>query len=216
MFTTVSKRHFLVILGFNVAYLAAAVIASMMVRNREFLFYIVVMVILLGAVLLVHRRVGLSAGLLWCMSAWGALHMAGGLITVPESWPIHGPNSVLYSVWLIEPYLKYDQLVHAFGFAVTTWLCWQGLRAAIISQQGDDAKEVRPTLGLMTLCAAAGMGFGALNEVVEFIATLTIEGTNVGGYENTGWDLVANLVGTVLAAFVIAFGSRRRDSTRSA
>ena len=44
------------------------------------------------------------------------------------------------------------------------------------------------------LCAAAGSGFGALNEVVEFIAVLTIPETNVGGYENTGWDLVANLV----------------------
>jgi hypothetical protein len=52
------------------------------------------------------------------------------------------------------------------------------------------------------------MGFGALNEVVEFIAVLTIPNTNVGGYENTGWDLVANLTGTVVAAVCIRLGSR--------
>ena len=50
---------------------------------------------------------------------------------------------------------------------------------------------------------AAGSGFGALNEVVEFIAVLTIPETNVGGYENTGWDLVANLVGATVAAVLI-------------
>jgi hypothetical protein len=59
------------------------------------------------------------------------------------------------------------------------------------------------------LCAAGGMGFGALNEVVEFVAVLTLPETNVGGYENTGWDLVANLVGCVLAAVLIRLMDRR-------
>jgi hypothetical protein len=66
-----------------------------------------------------------------------------------------------------------------------------------------DGSALRPTFGMLVLCAAAGMGFGALNEVIEFIAVLTIPNTNVGGYENTGWDLVANLVGTIIAALVI-------------
>lgn len=58
-------------------------------------------------------------------------------------------------------------------------------------------------LGLLTLCVAGGMGFGAANEVVEFFATLTIPGTNVGGYANTGWDLVANSAGCLIAAMAI-------------
>jgi len=45
--------------------------------------------------------------------------------------------------------------------------------------------------------------------VVEFIAVLTIPNTNVGGYENTGWDLVANLTGTVVAAVCIRWGTKR-------
>jgi hypothetical protein len=47
------------------------------------------------------------------------------------------------------------------------------------------------------------MGFGALNEVIEFIAVLTIPHTNVGGYINTGWDLVFNLLGALTAAAAI-------------
>ncbi len=202
-----TPRQLAVILGVSASYILAAVIAALIVRNREFLFYIVVMVVLLSAILLVHRRVGLSAGLLWCMSAWGALHMAGGLLPVPESWPINGPHRVLYSLWMVEPYLKFDQLVHAYGFAITTWLCWEALRAGIRRQCGRD--ELRPTMGVLTLCAAGGMGFGAFNEVVEFIATRLIEGTNVGGYVNTGWDLVANMVGCIIAAVVIRFGAGR-------
>jgi len=62
---------------------------------------------------------------------------------------------------------------------------------------------VKQTFGLLVLCVAGGMGFGAANEVVEFIATLTLPGTNVGGYANTGWDLVANSVGCLIAATAI-------------
>jgi hypothetical protein len=62
----------------------------------------------------------------------------------------------------------------------------------------------------MVLCAAAGLGFGALNEVVEFVATLLIPETNVGGYRNTGWDLVSNLIGATTAATWIWLSERRR------
>ena len=62
---------------------------------------------------------------------------------------------------------------------------------------------VRPTPGMLTLCAASGMGFGACNEVVEFVATLLIRNTNVGGYENTGWDLISNLAGAIAGSAII-------------
>ena len=179
----------------TIAYLVAAAIGAVVRGNKEFVFYIAVMVLLCGAILFVHRHVRLSAPLLWCLSSWGLLHMAGGLVPVPESWPIAGEIRVLYSWWLIPERLKYDQVVHAFGFAVTTVLCWQGLRSF--------APTVRPRLGPLVLCGAAGMGFGALNEVIEFIAVLLVPETNVGGYRNTGWDLVANLTGCVAAMLLI-------------
>jgi uncharacterized membrane protein len=190
---------------FNAAYMLGAVSVSLVRGNSEFLFYIAVMVILIGVMAVVHRRVGLTMPLLWAFSVWGFLHMAGGLCPLPAGWPYNGEHAVLYSWWLFPDLLKYDQMVHAYGFGVTTWLCWHGARQMFREADGG---QLKPRLGVLMLCAAAGMGFGALNEVVEFIAVLTIPNTNVGGYENTGWDLVANLTGTVVAAVCIRLGSR--------
>jgi hypothetical protein len=49
-----------------------------------------------------------------------------------------------------------------------------------------------------------------VNEVVEFVATLLIPETNVGGYRNTGWDLVSNLIGATTAATWIWLSERKR------
>ena len=185
---------------FNAAYMMAAVIGAIVQGNREFIFYIVVMLVLISVIGAVHRSVRLTTSLLWAFSLWGLAHMAGGLCPLPSGWPYNGNNEVLYSAWLIPNLLKYDQIVHAYGFGITTWACWHILSHAL---RQPDGGAVRPTFGILTLCAAAGMGFGALNEVIEFIAVLTIPNTNVGGYENTGWDLVSNLVGATIAAGII-------------
>ena len=184
---------------FTSLYLVVALLVAVSRGNFEFLIYIAVMLILIGVVWLLHRNVSLSSGVLWGLSIWGAAHMAGGLVTVPDSWPINGDIRVLYSWWIIPNLLKFDHIVHAYGFGIATWACWQGLAAAIRRLGGD----ARPTGGLLILSAAAGMGLGAMNELVEFAATLLVPETNVGGYFNTGWDLVSNLVGVVIAVALI-------------
>ncbi|MCR9093507.1 MAG: hypothetical protein NXI30_04765 [bacterium] len=200
---------------FTLGYLLAATCAAVWLRNTEFVFYIAVMVALIAIVLVVQARVGLSAGLIWSLSIWGAMHMAGGLVPVPGGWPTDGGQQVLYSLWILpgaegsaRGWLKYDQLTHAYGFAVATWLCWQGLCGAVAPATGTSDSEprppLRPTPGLLILVAIAGMGLGALNEVVEFTATRFMD-TNVGGYENTGWDLVYNALGATGAALAIGW-----------
>lgn len=205
---------------FTLGYLLAAIFAAIWLGNAEFVFYIAVMVALIGVVLLVHARVGLSPGLIWALSVWGAMHMAGGLVPVPADWPTDGGFQVLYSWWILpgaeeagRGWLKYDQLTHAYGFAAATWLCWQALCGALASapdaQDAPRRATLRPTPGLLTLVAIAGMGLGAVNEVVEFTATRFMD-TNVGGYENTGWDLVYNAIGATGAALAIGWRDRRR------
>ena len=179
------------VIAVSLVYMAIAVPYAWSSGNSEFVFYCLVMIVLGALVGLVHWHVKLSIGVLWGLSFWGAMHMAGGLMHIPESWPIAGEIRVLYSWWLIPGYLKYDHAVHAFGFAMTTVVCWQCVRRL--------AGDIRPSYGVMLLCGAAGMGFGAFNEIVEFVATLTVPDTNVGGYINTGWDLVANMVGAIMA-----------------
>ncbi len=185
--------------SFTLAYMVVSLIAAVWLENPEFAFYLVVMSVLIATAVCVHLKTGLHIGALWGLSIWGLAHMAGGLMPVPQSWPIQGDAFVLYNLWLVPGILKYDQLIHAFGFGLITWISWQMIQKSFKSR-GVNAD---PTIGLLILCIASGMGFGAANEIVEFVATITLPNTNVGGYENTGWDLVANFVGCTLAALLI-------------
>ncbi len=209
-----SRAGLIRVASFTAAYLLVATVGAFATGNSEFVFYIVVMVVLVAVVGLVHLSIGLPESALWALSIWGLAHMAGGLISVPAAWPTHGSNQVLYSLWLIPDRLKYDQIVHAYGFGVTTWICWLGLQSSL----RNSGIEAVPTAGRLVLVWAAGQGFGALNEVIEFAATLLVPETNVGGYLNTGWDLVSNLVGATIAVVIIWFtySRSRTDSTRGA
>lgn len=197
---------------FSLAYLLIASVAALMFKNHEFVFYLAVMCVLIIVVASVHWSVRFHIWALWGLSIWGLAHMAGGLVRVPQSWPIKGESFVLYNLWLIPGVVKYDQLVHVFGFGLITWISWQGIQKAF-ARHGI---RPTPTFGLLTLCVASGMGFGAANEIVEFVATLVLPNTNVGGYENTGWDLVANFVGSLLAAILISVFDRDSNADRDA
>ena len=189
------------IMLFTGTYLLPAIGAAVWTHNGEFVFYCAVMLIQAALVVVTHRRCDFSHHVLWGLSLWGLAHMVGGLVPVPESWPTNGPIRVVYSWWIIPDRLKYDQVVHAYGFYVTTFVCWQGLTAIVRDLR--PARHWQPTFGSLLLCVASSTGFGALNEVIEFVATLLVPETNVGGYENTGWDLVSNLVGAIAAAIWI-------------
>ncbi len=209
------QRELLGVSLFVASYVIAAGAAALATGNAEFGFYIAVMLVLIGVVLVLHTRVGLSRGLLWSLAGWGALHMAGGLVPVPDTWAVEGEFRVLYSWWILPGgdadhggWLKFDQLVHAYGFGVATWLCWQALCGAL-GAPGAPATPT-PTPGLLVLVAAAGCGLGALNEVVEFVAT-RFTSTNVGGYENTSWDLIYNTLGAATAATCLYVAHRRRQ-----
>ena len=188
---------------FTGAYLALSAVVILVRRDLEFLLYLVVMALIITAVLGVYRRAGLSWRLLWCFSIWGLMHMIGGLVPIPDGWQAkEGTSAVVYNLRLVPIYLKYDQVVHGYGVGLVTWLVWQALSTRVRSHDGG---HLRPTFGMMALCATAGMGFGALNEVVEFFASLTLPHTNIGGYLNTGWDLVSNLAGATIAGTAIFF-----------
>jgi Predicted membrane protein (DUF2238) len=174
------------LVAFVAAYVAAWTAYGLATGSDATLAYLATMIALAAAVTAVHVRVGFSPGVLWVVAAWGFAHMAGGLVAVGDG--------VLYNVSLGVPLLRYDRLVHAIGFGTAAVACWQALRSI------DPAVPLTP--GVAVLIALMGMGVGALNEVVEFAASRTFA-ANVGGYANTGWDLVANLIGCAVAGSVL-------------
>lgn len=201
------EKRLLPVLLFSVAYVLFAAVWVVSHGNSEFLAYIGILLVLAGVVWWVHRTINIPLSLLWCLSIWGAAHLAGGLVAIPETWPRSGETAVLYNLWLWPGWLKYDQLTHAYGFGITTWLCWRGLCAAF-ERKGVTAQ---PTAGLLTLAAAASTGFGALNEVIEFIVTVLVPENNVGGYVNTALDLCFNLLGALIAAVLIRFSAKHTN-----
>lgn len=192
-------REHTVLAIFSAAYMLAFAGVAVWTGNNEFVMYTVVVGLAAAAAVALDVTVARIPGwLLWCLSAWGLAHMLGGNLRLngPE-----GERIVLYSLWLIpfnatSGVLRYDQVVHAFGFFTTACVC-----AVLLTPIVREERRTSPLL--FAAGALASMGFGALNEVVEFIATLTLEHTNVGGYENTAWDLVSNGVGATLGGVLM-------------
>lgn len=169
--------------------------------NTEFIFYTVAMLVFIAGVLGLHARVRFSTLSLGLLSAWGLLHMAGGTVPIPADLAqTEAKRTVLYSLRLHPDLPRYDQVTHAFGFFAATIAAWEALRAGIAR---FTPATVVPSPGLALAAALIGMGLGALNEVVEFTATLVVAEHNVGGYVNTGWDLVSNTVGAVAGAALL-------------
>ena len=182
-------------------YILAAVVAVMTLSfavrfllnaNHEFLIYVVVVVAVGVFVAATHGKVRYPYPCLVGLAIWAVLHLAGGGIRVR--------NDVLYGLILIpisETYaiLRYDQVVHAFGFGVSTLIMYH-LLANLLSK--GDMKRV--STGLIVVMAGAGLG--AFNENIEFLLTVFLPQTGVGGYENTSLDLWSNLLGAVVAYFL--------------
>lgn len=196
------SRPLVGVMAFVIITVLAGVAMAIVNWNYEFIYYGAVMLVLIGVVGVIHFRVRFPMFVLWGLAAWVLVHMGGGTIPIPASVTEPGTPSVLYSLRLHPSLPKYDQVVHCYGFFMSTLACWRALMVVSAGARPTGA-PLRPTFGALSAAALMGNGLGAMNEVIEFAATQIMPGTNVGGYVNTGWDLVSNLVGTILAAIVI-------------
>lgn len=183
------------IIFFTVSYMLVCSVMALRQGNAEFMAYAGSMVAFIVLVLMLNARARLTHSTLWMLSIWGALHMLGGTVPIPpELAESAGPNPVLYGFRPISWLPRYDQATHAFGFFAASIAAWEALRHAL---------NAKPGLGLSIAAALIGMGLGALNEVLEFGVTLVVEEHGVGGYTNTGWDLVSNMVGAIAAGILL-------------
>ena len=197
------KKYWFLILV-NIIYVAVFAIYYLSIKNYEFLWYVGILVFFLILILSTLRRTNFDRVILWGLSLWGLMHMAGGGVRVGEkvlyAWPVlqlFGEGESLI--------LKFDQVVHFFGFGVATLVFYHLLRGYL-----DRSGGVINWTVLYPLIVLGGMGIGALNEIIEFIAVVIFGQTGVGGYWNTALDLVFNMLGAIAAAVFIHFYYRPR------
>ena len=174
-------------------------------QNYEFLLYVAVIVFFMVVIALTNDRVRYPLPIIWGLVAWAILHMCGGGIPIGDG--------VLYGVILVPlsdkiPIFRYDQFVHIVGFGVATLVMDHLLRPLL-------RPDLHRWTAISIVVVMAGLGVGALNEIIEFIATVVMPETGVGGYENTALDLVSDLVGAVLAIVFVRLGCLRLSSPAS-
>ena len=140
-----------------------------------------------GAVVVGHldAQRPLSAAALVGLAVWGIGHLAGGIVDI-------GDDRILYNA-LLPGRIHFDNVVHFIGFGSAGLACWDALRHYV----------ALPRLASFLVAWIAAMGVGALNEVIEFGITHVQTDTHIGGFQNTGRDLVANMLGAASAALVV-------------
>ena len=105
-------RRELPILLVNLVYISTFALVALQGRNYEFVLYTAIVMLIAALVIWRQRIVKFPPLILWGLTIWGLLHMAGGNLRVADD--------VLYSMQLIPIFLRYDQLVHCFGFGTAT------------------------------------------------------------------------------------------------
>jgi hypothetical protein len=152
-----------------------------LVRDQSFLWvYLPAMAASITIVVWIDHRWGpIPVVLLWLLSIWAGMHLAGGLAPDPS-----GQKDILYGWWLIDGYLRWDHLVHGFGIGAAT---------AVLAFAARDSD--RPLIWGFVLAQVVGV----VNETAENIVALFVEGSNVGDAVNTAWDIIWHLVGALVA-----------------
>lgn len=189
------KKSHLWILIFNAIYLLGFFIYYVSINNYEFVWYIFVIVIIGTIIGLNLKQSRLSNGILWMLSIWGILHMVAGGFRID--------GTTLYSLKLIKIFegegqfyiLKMDQVVHFYGFFVCSFLIYQLLKSI-------NASGLKNPKLMIFISWLGSMGLGALNEIIEFIAFVSLNKTGVGDLYNTGLDLIFNMFGALVGAFL--------------
>lgn len=175
----------------TIGYLAALTAYGLATGARLTVSYALIVGAAIVAVGVADERVRFSMLVLVGLSAWGAAHLAGGLIQLDGDG-----DRILYN-GMVTRWIHLDNVVHLFGFGTAGIACWEATRSWLVAVPGH-------RIGRGVVTALFGMGVGAANEVVEFAASHLLGATNVGGYQNTGRDLVANLLGSGLAGVIVA------------
>ena len=188
-FATAVRRH--PVLGGVTALYVAAWTAYGIVANAAGVYSYLIWVTFVATLLMyVDYSVRFSTSVLVMLSIVGFGHMAGA--------NLYFSGVLLYEQALFG-FIRYDQLIHVAGLGTAGLIVWEATRRMLAADGGTKAAVV-VILGANSV--------GAVIEIGEYLATLTLPDTRVGAYANNMQDLIANLLGSLIAAWWV---SRRPD-----
>lgn len=197
-----TKQHYY-ILAFLITSIVILGYNFIVPLNYEFLIYIFVIIVLFWIIIFTNKKVKYPILVLWLLAIWAFLHMAWGAIKI--DWHVLYAHLILPIIdnweWKI---LRYDQLIHSYGFFTSTILSYYILKNKLINK--------KIWFGLWLILIMAWCGFWALNEVIEFIVDTTLPESWVGGYINTWMDLVSNLIWSILAIIFIKIFLEKKET----
>ena len=154
------------------------------VVESPFTWIYVAITVTLGVVVsVIDRLVSLPDRSLWALVGAAFCNLLGGI------WLVNGQPLYVYK---LVGNMAFDKPAHFFATAMATWAAYEALRFRLSAT----------ALGLGFVAVMMGMGASALVEIVEFVASQTMDNVNVGGYSDNMLDLVANFGGSILAAFL--------------
>ena len=181
--------NILSVLGFGFYYVRSV--------NYEFVAYALSIVLVVGLLYATLPITKFPTYIILGITMWALLHMMGGSVQTPDG--------VLYA-YKIFPFidkgddfyvLKMDQVIHAFLYGIVGLMFLHLLRNIV------GIKTHIVFIAFVAIFAAAG--FSILNEIIEFLASVNLPHTGVGGYENTVLDLIFNIVGASIAVLGTTF-----------
>ncbi|EKD79549.1 MAG: hypothetical protein ACD_41C00038G0001 [uncultured bacterium] len=185
------------IVYFTSGYTFVFSINALLRGNVEFIYYTALMVLSISLIMFIHKRMHFYPIVLMLLSVIGLLHLLGGNIMIGATR--------LYDYYFVPGFFKYDNFVHMVGSAVMVMLA-HALLMPILHKQFEQQRHGY----FILLLVIVGMGLGAINELVEFLAVLVFDvGQQVGDYTNTLLDLVYNTIGSALMATFLILTNRK-------
>ncbi len=187
------KKELRNIVRLTYLFILGMVLYNINLGNYEFLVYGIVVGLLYYVLLKADKYYNLPNYSIWLFSIWIFTHFLGGAV--------HIGGTRLYDLILIDlvgsPFfiLKYDQLIHAYTYFVISIIVYFMMKKHF--QKGHNKS-------LIFFSILAAIGFGVLNEIIEFGMVVFADAADaVGGYYNTALDLVFNFIGAVLGVWFV-------------
>ncbi len=167
------------------------------VENIEFVYYgLLTFLISIPFIIFLVKKIKISTGFLLGLAILVLVNLcAGGIIKIGG---IRLYEWVPIKLFFITPELtaiKFDQIVHAYGGAICTFVLYRLMKYSI-------KKEKIHSTFLFFLVFLAGFGAASSYEIVEFVSK-SFEVNGVGEYYNTLLDLCANFIGALIASITL-------------